>query len=65
VAQDDTEEGMARNRRVEFTILPPPAEGEPRCPGTSVEKPAKKKGGKQPASPAPAPAPKPMPSEKL
>jgi hypothetical protein len=55
---------MARNRRVEFTILPPPAEGEPRCPGEPVEKLPKKRGSKHPAAPvSPAPS-KEKPTEK-
>ena len=60
VAENDNEEGMARNRRVEFTLLPPPAEGAPRCPGDPVEKSGKKKGAKRPA-PAPKASPPPKP----
>lgn len=56
VAENDNDEGMARNRRVEFTILPPPDEGAPRCPGDPP--PGKKKGAVKRPAPAPkAPAP--------
>ncbi|SEU37582.1 OmpA family protein [Stigmatella erecta] len=58
VAENKNEEGMALNRRVEFTVLPPPAAGEPRCPEEPADKALKKKGAKP--APAPAkPAPKP------
>ncbi|HYH95714.1 outer membrane exchange protein TraB [Hyalangium sp.] len=59
LAENDNEEGMARNRRVEFTLLPPPSEGEPRCPGGPVEKPGKKRsGGKRSAPATKEPAPR-------